>query len=168
VQAQAKAHTGSRPDGAAAEVEERPFGSYLALMALFSTAFGGALAVAGARGRLERSPGPVDIALVGVAAHKLARLIALDKVTSPLRAPFVEARLDEEGEIVEEPAGTGARRAMGELLTCPSCVGQWTCAAFVAGIYFSPVPTRAVASVFAADAVSDFLHAAFRAAKERA
>jgi hypothetical protein len=137
-------------------------------MTLFSTALGGGLAAAGAHGRLKRSPGLADIALVGVAAHKLARLIALDKVTSPIRAPFVEARVDEDGEIVEEPAGTGVRKAVGELLTCPSCVGQWTCAAFVTGIYFSPVPTRAVASVFAADAVSDFLHTAFRAAKERA
>ena len=60
------------------------------------------------------------------------------------------------------------QRAVGQLLTCPRCVGQWACAAFVVGTIWSPRPTRAVATVFAADAISDFLHAAYRAAEDRA
>src|SRR3954470_11061124 len=147
---------------------ERPLGTYVAFMTIFSTIFGGAIAAAGRRGRLPRRLPLRDVVLAAVAGHKLARLIAMDKVTAPIRAPFVSAEVGADGEIVEEPAGSGVRRAVGELLTCPSCVGQWTCAAFVTGLYYSPEPTRAVASLFAADAVSDFLHIGFRAGKDRA
>jgi hypothetical protein len=143
---------------------ERPLGSYATLMAAFSTIFGGAIAVAAARNRLPERPAPIDIALVAVAAHKVARLVATDKVASPLRAPVTEMTTDEEGDPVDEPAGSGMRRAFGELITCPKCVGQWACAAFVTGLIYSPRPTRVVASVFASDAISDFLHAAYRAA----
>jgi hypothetical protein len=143
---------------------ERPLGSYATLMAAFSTIFGGAVAVAAARGRLPERPAPMDIALVAVAAHKVSRLVATDRVTSPLRAPVTETRTDEEGDPVDEPTGSGMRRAFGELITCPKCVGQWACAAFVTGLVYSPRPTRVVASVFASDAISDFLHATYRAA----
>jgi hypothetical protein len=148
--------------------ENRPLGAYSALMGAFSALFGGAIAFADARRRLPDRPALADIALAAVAGHKLARLIATDEVTSPIRTPFVETRLDDDGEMIEQPAGTGIRRAFGELLTCPSCVGQWTCAAFFAGMLHSPRQTRAVASIFAADAISDFLHTAFHAAKARA
>jgi hypothetical protein len=151
------------PTEARVEVE-RPLGSYTTLMAAFSAVFGGGIVLANATGRLPRRPSLIDIALAGVAGHKVARLIAKDKVASPLRAPFVATVPDEEGDLVDEAAGTGMRRAVGQLVTCPSCVGQWACAAFVLGTVWSPRPTRAVASVFAADAISDFLHAAFRAA----
>jgi hypothetical protein len=147
---------------------ERPLGSYTALIASFSAIFGGAIAVAGATGRLPRRPPLLDIALAGVAGHKVSRLIAKDKVASPLRAPFIETVTDEDGDLVDEPTGAGMRRAVGQLLTCPKCVGQWACATFLIGTIYSPRPTRAVASVFAADAISDFLHAAFRAADNAA
>jgi len=160
VSAFATSQTGSEP--------QRPLATYVAFMTIFSTIFGGAIAAAGRRGQLSRRLPVRDVVLAAVAGHKLARLITMDKVTAPIRAPFVSAELDAAGDIVEEPAGSGVRRAVGELLTCPSCVGQWTCAAFVTGLYYSPEPTRAVASLFAADAVSDFLHLGFRAGKERA
>jgi hypothetical protein len=147
---------------------ERPLAIYVAFMTIFSTIFGGAIAAAGRRGRLPHKLPVRDVMLAAVAGHKLARLISSDRVAAPIRAPFVNAEVGDDGDVVEEPAGTGLRRALGELLTCPSCVGQWTCAAFVTGLYYSPEPTRAVASLFAADAVSDFLHIGFRAGKERA
>jgi len=143
---------------------ERPFAGYSTLIAAFSAIFGGAIALAGATGRLPRRPPLLDVALAGVAGHKVSRLLAKDRVTSPVRAPFVETVADQEGELVDEPTGTGMQRAVGQLLTCPKCVGQWACAAFVVGTIYSPRATRAVASVFAADAISDFLHAAYRAA----
>jgi hypothetical protein len=147
--------------------KQRPLQTYSIFMGIFSALFGGAIALAGARGRLPERPRLYDIVLAGIAGHKLARLIATDEVTAPIRAPFVMAHV-KDGDVVEEPTGTGIRRAFGELLTYPSCVGQWACATFVAGILLRPRPTRAVASVFAADAVSDFLHVAYRASKDRA
>lgn len=110
----------------------------------------------------------VDVCLAAVAGHKVVRLVATDDVTSPLRAPFVESTLTPEGDICEKPAGRGLRLALGQLLTCPSCIGQWACAGFVTGMLMAPRPTRAAASMFAADALSDFLHIAFAAAKNRA
>ena len=146
---------------------ERPLASYGALMGTFSAVFGGAIAIAAAQGRLPSRPSAMDIALVAVAGHKVSRLVAKDKVTLPLRAPFTETRL-EDGELVDEPVGTGMQKAVGQLLTCPKCVGQWACASFVVGMIYSPRATRAVASVFASDAISDFLHVAYRAADRRA
>ena len=47
-------------------------------------------------------------------------------------------------------------------------MGQWACATLVVGLVYQPRPTRIVASVFASDAISDFLHVAYRAASDRA
>ena len=150
---------------AEARVEvERPLASYTALMGAFSAVFGGGILLANATGRLPRRPSFADIAHVGVAAHKVSRLIAKDRVASPLRAPFTATVVDDEGELDDKAVGTGMQRAVGQLLTCPKCVGQWAAASFVLGTIWAPRPTRAVAGVFAADAISDFLHAAFRAA----
>ena len=107
-------------------------------MAAFSAIFGGAIAVAGATGRLPRRPPLLDVALVGVAGHKVSRLIAKDKVASPLRAPFIRTVTDEDGDLVDEPTGVGMHRAVGQLLTCPKCVGQWACATFLVGTIYSP------------------------------
>ena len=62
--------------------------------------------------------------LLGVATHKLSRLIATDTATSPLRAPFTRY----EGgagvnEVSETPRGEGPRRAFGELIRVESLSG---------------------------------------------
>jgi Protein of unknown function (DUF1360) len=68
-----------------------PLRSYAVLMAIFNGLFVAGLVVARRRGReLPDRPPLGDIALVGVASHKLSRLITKDKVTSPIRAPFTE------------------------------------------------------------------------------
>ena len=146
----------------------RPLGTYAVLTGTFLTGFGTLLAVAEARKRLDREIGVTEIALIGIASHKLSRLVAKDEVAAFVRAPFVEVREEDDGRIEEEPAGRGPRRAVGRLLTCPSCVGQWAAAGFVAGHVWAPRATRAVAAVFVADAVSDFLHVAYRGLKDRA
>lgn len=146
----------------------RPLRAYAALVTLFVVLFGGTLGRAAARGRLPERVALFDLLLAGVAAHKLSRIVAKEEVTAPVRAPFVDAVPGEEGRPAEEPRGSGPRRAVGRLLTCPSCVGQWASAAFVTGIVLAPRVTRVTAAIFAADAVSDFLHVAYRAARERA
>src|SRR4028119_1102164 len=67
-----------------------------------------------------------DIALLGMAAHKLSLMGAEDAVLSPLRAPFTE--LQEKAspkKLDEKPRGEGLRRSVGELLTCKFCLGVW-------------------------------------------
>jgi hypothetical protein len=147
---------------------ERPLATYAAIMTVFLGGFGGVFAAASARRSLPERLSPYDLLLAGIAGHKLSRLIVKDEVAAPLRAPFVAVSEGEDGKLSEEARGEGVRRAIGELVTCPSCVGQWACAAFVAGLMTAPRTTRAAASVFVADAISDFLHVAYRASRERA
>jgi hypothetical protein len=62
----------------------------------------------------------------------------------------------------EKPRGSGLQAALGELLTCPYCLGLWMASAMVAGLVTAPRETRAVVSILTALGVSDFLHAAYR------
>jgi Protein of unknown function (DUF1360) len=110
-----------------------------------------------------------DIALLGVATHKLSMLVAQDAVTSPLRAPFTELQEKQSPKSMDEkPRGTGLRRSIGELLTCKFCVGQWVASFFTYGLVLAPAATRLVASIFAVVAVSDHLHQTYKALMERA
>jgi hypothetical protein len=146
-----------------------PLASYAAFAAIFNALFAAGLLAAKRSGReLPERPGAGDIALVGVASHKLSRLISKDKVTAPLRAPFTE--LEGSGgpsELEERARGTGLRRAIGELLICPYCLGLWVVAAFSLGLLFAPRLTRFVASVFASLTVSDFFQIAYKAAEDK-
>jgi hypothetical protein len=150
------------------QAPSRPLASYSALIVAFLGSVGSVFGAAAARRSLPDKLSVYDLALAGIAGHKLSRLIVTDEVAAPLRAPFVSVSERDGGTLTEEPRGEGLRRAVGELMTCPSCVGQWACAAFVVGLITAPRVTRATASVFVADAVSDFLHVAYRASKDRA
>ena len=134
------------------EDPEHPVGSHLGLMAIFNAALGVLLLAASRRGVLPSRPSVWDLALLGVAAHKLSRLVATERVTAVIRAPFVE-----EGED-EAPAGNGLRRAMGELLTCPYCLVPWCTLALGTGLAFAPRPTRYLCGLFSAMTLADLLH----------
>lgn len=156
-----------REDGASgyAPHEHRPLAGYALITAVFNGAFGGLLAAGAARGRLPERLGAGDLLLAGVATHKLGRLLAKDKVTSFLRAPF--ARYEGSSgpsEVSESPRGRGLRLAVGELVTCPYCIGQWLAAGFVGGL---AVATRAIAGTYTVLAVSDFLNVAYALGEER-
>ena len=111
---------------------------------------------------------PYDLVLLGAATHKLSRLISKDKVTSPLRAPFTRYRGPAgPGEVSEEPRGTGMRLALGELLVCPYCVGQWVAGAFACSLVTAPRTTRFVASIFTTLGVSDALQVVYKAGQEQ-
>ena len=151
-----------------AQGEERPLGGYLLLMAAYGASALGLSALVRASGRgLPERIGAADLALIGVATHKCARLLAKDPVTGPLRAPFTTFKgTSGPAELQEEPRGTGLRKAVGELIVCPFCVGQWVATGFVFGLVLWPRATRLVASVFAARTVADFLQFAYAAAEK--
>jgi hypothetical protein len=153
-----------------AEPDERPpLAAYATFAAVFHGAMAGAVVAAKRSGRdLPERVGARDIALIGVASYKLSRLVAKKKVTSFVRAPFTE--LEGRGgpaELEEHARGTGLQRAVGELLTCPYCLGLWASGGFHAGLLFGPRTTRFSASVLAAMAISDFLQIAYKAAEQR-
>ena len=148
--------------------QQPPFGAYAALTAAFNAAFAGALAAAARSGRLPERVDARDVVLVGVATHKLSRLITKDRVMAFARAPFTEYQEPGgAGEVEEKARGDGFRRAVGELLVCPYCLGLWTSAGMHAGLVFAPRVTRTVASTFTALALADFLQIAYKAAEDR-
>jgi hypothetical protein len=149
--------------------ERPPLLAYAILASLFNLLFGAALVTAKRRGReLPERVGGADLLAIGVASHKLSRLIAKDKVTAPLRAPFTE--YEGQGgpsELEERSRGSGARKAIGELLICPYCLGLWVVAGFAVGLLFAPRLTRFLAAIFSALTISDFLQIAYKAAEEK-
>lgn len=153
-----------------AEPERRPpLGSYAAFAAVFNAALGAGLVAARRTGHElpERIDGR-DVLLTGIATHKLSRLVTKDKITSFVRAPFTQ--LEDKGgpaELKESARGDGPRRAVGELLSCPYCVGLWVSAGFNLGLVVAPRTTRFAASVLAGLTISDFLQIAYAAAEDR-
>jgi hypothetical protein len=148
----------------------KPLGGYAILTLVFNAAV--AVFVA-ARSRSRRTlPDRIpmgDVALLGVGTCKLSRLIAKDKVTSFVRAPFTRYE-GEAGpaEVSEEPRGHGLKRAIGELLVCPYCIGQWVGTGLLASYLYKPRLTRMVASVFAIVTAADYLQQAWSAVDKRA
>jgi len=132
---------------------------YAALAALFNGVLATSLLVRKcSREPLPERVEPKDIALFALATQKLSRVITKDKVTSALRAPFTEVEgKGGPGEIEERAKGQGLRRAIGELLTCPFCLGTWIASGFIYGYIFTPRVTRALASIFAVSGLADFL-----------
>lgn len=155
--------------GYAPPSKQPPLVSYLVAIAAFNGLFAAGLLAARRRGReLPERIGAADVLTLGVASHKLSRLIAKDKVTTPLRAPFTE--YEEDGgpaEVEERSRGEGVRRAIGEMLVCPYCLGLWVASGFSIGLLFAPRLTRFVAAVFSALTISDFLQIAYKAAEEK-
>lgn len=149
--------------------EERPLGGYLVLLSVYSAVLAVLSALVRRRGGLPERLGAADVALVGVASHKLSRLITKDSVTAVVRAPFTTySEPSGEGEVHEEVRGQGFRHAAGELLTCPFCAGVWIATALAFGLVLLPRPTRMVASILTAVTSSDFLQLAYAIAQRAA
>jgi hypothetical protein len=74
--------------------EDMPLAGYAGLLGVFGAALVGVLRTARRIDGSAHTEAPRtrlgDLLLLGVATHKLARLLSKDRVTSPLRAPFTE------------------------------------------------------------------------------
>jgi hypothetical protein len=106
-----------------------------------------------------------DALMLTVATFRLARRLAKDPVTSPIRAPFTQFRGPSgHAEIAEEVREHGGvKHAVGELLTCPFCLAQWVGTAFVFGYATAPKATRLAALTMTMVAGSDVLQFAYDA-----
>jgi hypothetical protein len=133
--------------------DERPLPEYAALAATFGGALTGFLVLAGRR--LPERVSLTDTVRIGLASYKVGRLIAKDRVTTFVRAPVTE------DPDATEPKPEGAARALGELVTCPHCIGLWVASAFTYSLVLFPRQTRLVTTIFGGQAVADFLNAAF-------
>ncbi len=151
--------------------EDKPLGGYAVLILVFN-ALVGLISLAWLRSRRrlpERIP-PQDIALLSVATFKLSRLIAKDKVTAAVRAPFT--RYQGEGgpaEVSEAPRKDNhLKEAVGQLLVCPYCVGQWVATGLLAAYLWQPRLIRTVASSLAVVTGADYLQQAWVAVDKAA
>jgi hypothetical protein len=85
-------------------------------------------------------------------------------VTEPLRDPVTKTVPDEydAGEnVVAE--GTGVRKAIGELVSCPICVGTWVASGLVYGLRVAPGPTRLVAAILGVSGLAEMFNEATEA-----
>ena len=143
---------------------------YTGSLTTYSLAVSALLAGLRASGReLPESYAVHDVILGGLATHKFSRLLAKGSVTSPLRAPFTEFEAPAgSAELNEEPRSSGShlRHTLGELLTCPFCVGVWVGTGYVAGLTLAPRLTRAWAAVFSVVGVSDALQQGYARIRE--
>ena len=140
-----------------AQPEPPPHAAYATIAGTF---LGGLALVAAASRRSP--PGTVlDLAALAAATFKASRALTRERVGSFVRQPFVEGEADT-GED-ERPAGTGMQRALGELVTCPRCIGTWSAAALASTQMLSPRFGRLVTWSLGASAANDFLQAAFTA-----
>jgi hypothetical protein len=151
--------------------DPKPLSGY----ALLLTIFNGLLAAwvvlfARSRQRLPEQVPPGDLALFSVATFKLSRIITKDKVTAVVRAPFTRYQESGGPAEVEETTrgGNQITEAVGELFTCPYCIGQWIASAFMALYVWQPRVARTVASLFAISTGADYLQQAWVAVDKAA
>src|SRR6266568_3234594 len=150
------------------ECEEQLLAEYAALLAFYIASVAVLTGAAVEQRRLPKRFSLLDLALLGTATHKLSRIIAKDRITGILRAPFVSyIRSAGAGEVEEEPRGRGIQRGIGHLVSCPYCMAPWCATALAFGLVFAPRVTRFFAGILASVATSDFLHRAYVAAKEK-
>ena len=148
-----------RPFDDYAPAEQAPLAGYGAAMLAYAAALSLAFSLVG---RCRTRPGFGDVALLGIGTHKLSRLITKDFVTAPLRAPFTRRKENEgAGEVRDEPRGGPVRKTLGNLLTCPYCLGFWISTGLNTLLMLRPAETRFALRMLASDTLSDFLHLSY-------
>ena len=149
------------------ECEEQLLTEYATLLGFFLTSTAVLTGISVQQHRLPRKFGLLDLALLGIATHKLSRIVAKDRITSILRAPFVSyIRSAGAGEVEEEPRGRGFQRGIGHLISCPYCMAPWCATALSFGLLFAPRVTRFFAGILISVTASDFLHRAYGRLKQ--
>ena len=142
--------------------EERPpYEAYAAIVGTFSGLLAGAGLLSRLVGRDPQCQTALDFAVLAAASFKAARTLAHDRVTAPVRAPFVEGEADAEHE--EPVRNGGMQQAIGELVTCTRCVGTWAAAGLAATQIIAPRFGRLLTWSLGAAAANDFLQAGFTA-----
>lgn len=138
--------------------EHMPLAGYAILFATFSVGLGG-LARKASRQKLE--PNSMDLLLMSVSTYKLARTLSSDRIASFLRAPFTRyLGSGEKSQVKEEVRGEGLQRALGDLVTCPYCLGSWVAATLTAGMLVNPQGARAINLAVTVSAFAELLQQA--------
>ena len=130
----------------------------LSLIGTFLSSIAAAGTTAGRR--LPRTDA-LELAKLGLASHRIGRMIAFERVAEPIRQPFTVTVPDETGADETVVArGRGIRWALGELVSCPTCVATWAALGLYLGMTFLPGPTRVLVNVLAAAGVAELAYVA--------
>lgn len=111
-------------------------------------------------GRVPHTIGVLDLVLLGLAAARLSDVISTDEIMQWLRKPFVQMTQEEvAGREVStrEGRGWGWRKVIGNLLSCPWCVGVWVAAGLVYAHFLIPGPVWLFVLVLAVAEVGSVL-----------
>ena len=140
-----------------ADVQRRA--TYVALSSLFASLFTVFSLYERHKGKTDDFTA-LDLAMLGLASYRTGRMVAYDKVFESQRMPFAETVPDPTGagETVV-PKGTGVRHAIGELISCPICVGTWIAAILVFGLTVLPGPTRMFLKIMSGIGLAEFINA---------
>lgn len=95
---------------------------------------------------------PLYLVLLTLAVYRGAHILSNEKITKPIRAPFIRTRENEEGKEVEQPVNEGLRGAIGTLICCPSCTGIWVATVLVYGYLLAPFPATILIIILALSA----------------
>ena len=111
-------------------------------------------------------PGPsaTELPVLGLATFTLTKAVAKEKVGVWAREPLVEPGDDGEGH----PRGRGLRYVLGELVTCPRCLGTWSSLGLVGLQVVRPREGRIVARILATAAINDVLQTSFTLLRAKA
>jgi Protein of unknown function (DUF1360) len=137
----------------AASAEERPLAEYATLTSAFWMVF--ALFVLAAGRRIPERMSTGDVVRIALASYKMSRVVSKDDVAVFVRAPVTE---DPEAK---QPKQEGMAAVLGELVTCPYCLGLWFASGLAYTQVLAPRATRFATAIFSAYALTDFLHAGF-------
>jgi hypothetical protein len=149
--------------------QPQPLESYAVIATGGTAALALTVYAAARRGTLPERLAVVDVVAVGLATHKIARLLTKDSVTAFIRAPFVRLDKKQGTNTLEEHArGDGFQRAIGELVSCPECTGQWVAGGLLAGSLHLPRATRAITALYSALTIADLLQYVYTGLKSRA
>jgi hypothetical protein len=137
--------------------------TYSTLTALFLATFSGFALYKTRRGGEVRIK-PIDLVQLALASYRLGRLVSFDQIFEPFRTPFTRTVKDESGMgMTIEPKGSGFRRAIGDLLSCPICSGTWISAGLVYGLNLFPRATRTFLAIMSSIGAAEILNAATEA-----
>lgn len=117
----------------------KPF--YILLDVIFIALYAGVLLALYYLDRLPRGIGVLDFVLLGLAAARLSDIISTDDIMQWLREPFIKVEEEQiAGQEVQTRVGRGRgiRRVLGELLSCPWCVGVWVAAGLTYAYFLLP------------------------------
>ena len=109
--------------------------------------------------RLSASPSVFDFVLLAFATVRLGRMVAYDRIMEPFRAPFTSTVPDKSGVGKTVIArGSGLRCSMGQLISCPICMGTWIAAILVYALYAFPGPAHVFILIAAAIGMAEVLN----------